>query len=253
MEFLTSKGTLEKICQEQPINYRSKGITSLVFGTGLGGLGAMAGYFGYKTMKSIPDYSYTFDKIGVSLGLGLLAFFELTLIYGCLRCLADGITSLIDPHLRRAPDGNIYRRYDGFTANPSWFDKKFGDIVLPVDSVKDLDSVKEGLVFINGAKVEGTSYYSLKTKGKDDKIRDYWKEITIRKGEENRAVELARLAIVKFKVGDRYITARTRDSDLIEQLAKTQRDYNAHILLKYTTSSKGVVRKLIQMGNAYQR
>lgn len=153
--FLSSKATLERLCEtDKPRNARN-GAKMLAIGTLTASGTALTGYLGFvKSTDSENPYVHA-----VAIGAAALCDF-VAIISGVVTAGAfyDGISSFTRPLMRGKDDGNIYYRNNGFTRRATRSDRFFGSKVIPIESNDDFVHMPicNSYVLLNGVYVKDT-------------------------------------------------------------------------------------------------
>lgn len=153
-QFISSRETLERLCEtDKPKNARN-GAAMLALGTAFAGGTALTGYLGFvKSTDSENPYVHA-----VAIGTAVLCDF-VAIISGIVTAGAfyDGISSFTRPLMRGKDDGNIYYRNNGFTRRATRSDRFYGRKVVPIES-SDPDLTKmpiySSYVLLNGVYVK---------------------------------------------------------------------------------------------------
>lgn len=154
-QFISSRETLERLCEtDKPQNARN-GAKLLAIGAVTGGMTAGEAYLGWNMSDYINSRAGTAPVIIFGAFMGLCALITGVVTAGAFY---DGISSFTRPLMRGKDDGNIYYRNNGFTRKATRSDRFCGSKVVPIESTDDLVKMPicGSYVLLNGVYVKET-------------------------------------------------------------------------------------------------
>ncbi len=159
MTYLSSRESLENVCQMHPEKPLESGIQRIVGGAVSVGAGALAVGLSIG-WENIPGYaekkgSILFVTIPLALGLGGFGLFV----------IGNGLYGLMERRANNSSesDGFVYYMNGGFTNRILKRDgiRHRGDRVEPIESIGDLASIPKGYAFLNGFDITDTDFKSV--------------------------------------------------------------------------------------------
>ena len=119
-----------------------------------------------------------------------------------------------------------YTRFQKFTDNPTGSDKKFGDKVIPVDSIDEFDPESSDMYHFNGVSPRITFYHSIKSRFRR---RDYTRRIHVKDGKKDGKINRSYL---NFEVDGTKFRIVAKGTVWGDKLMKLPTGYEASILIQ---------------------
>lgn len=241
ISYMTSRESLNQLAKLQPDHPIKHGLLKVTWGLGLGAASFASGFMAIDMKDGVSISSGAMFAVGLFLGT-VLGAVSVSSLGGCLYFLGDGLTSLGKSFGKHAKDYHIYYRNGGFTANPSWTDKKFGRMVEPIDTLEKLkDFAHKDYILLNNIKVASIN---IKSEAKKRFIL-LAGTIPIFTSYNEYTIELS----CEFKKNPIRVYKVTEDEGLVSTLKNLHNGSNLYVLGKYNNES-GI--ELKKFGDAFK-